>query len=329
MRQMKQLAACLTLVTAGLAAAPAYADAIITNGSGLYLGINDEGHLNVDSTITANSARTGLSWQWNDGAIRDATSPGCYCEGYGFGANNGSVHSGYANEAAGINNIVAGAMMSTASTAQTTASLGSLAGLAISHSYAPSASPNAYAVTVTISNNTGGTVDDVRYMRAMDWDVPMTEFNEYVTLFGWPASALYATSNDGFDESDPFGALAETGISCGMNANFTDCGAADHGAAFIFDFGSLEDGKGVTFMIFYGAGDNERQAMASLAILGAEVGSLGYSSAPGGGPNRDSPVYFFGFAGVGGDPHFVPEPAGIALMGLGLLGFAASRRRIK
>ncbi len=329
MRQLKQLAACLALTTAALAAAPVYADAIITNGSGLYLGVNDEGHLNVtDGNVAANSGATGLSWTWADGAIRDATSPGCYCEGFGFGADNGIVHSGYANEASGISNIVAGPMSSTASTANTTASLGSLAGLVITHAYAPSVSPNAYEVTVTITNTTGGSVNDVRYMRAMDWDIPMTEFAEYVTLFGWPATNLIATSNDGFDESNPFGGSpADIGGGCGTNVNFTDCGAYDHGAAFIFGFGSLADGESISFRIFYGAGDNEREAYAALAAVGAEVGSLGYSNDGAGGPNRGSPVYFFGFAGVGGTP--IPEPASIALMGLGLLGFAASRRRSK
>jgi hypothetical protein len=329
MRKLGLIAKYLAVAGLGVAASVASADAIITNGSGLYLGVNDEGHLNVtDGSVAVNSGSTGLSWTWADGAIRDATSPGCYCEGYGFGADAGGIHTGYANEASGISNIVAdGAVVSDGTSASTSAHLGSLAGLVITHAYAPSVSSNAYEVTVTITNTTGASVDDVRYMRAMDWDVPMTEFNEYVTLFGWPATNLLATSNDGFDESNPFGgAPADISPGCGTNVNFTDCGAADHGAAFIFGFGSLADGASLTFRIFYGAGDNEAQALGALAAVGAEVGSLGYSNS-GTGPNRDSPVYFFGFAGVGGTPIGVPEPAGIALLGLGLLGFAAARRR--
>lgn len=328
MRKFAVIAKYLAVAGLGIAASAVSADAIITNGSGLYLGVNDEGHLNVtDGNVATNSGSTGLSWTWSDGAIRDATSPGCYCEGYGFGADVGGVQSGYANEAAGINNIVAdGAVVSDGTSATTSAHLGTLAGLVITHAYAPSVSPNAYEVTVTITNNTGSTANDVRYMRAMDWDIPQTEFSEYVTLFGWPAANLLATTNDGFDEGNPFGSLGTIG-DCPANANFTDCGIYDHGAAFIFGFGSLLDGESLTFRIFYGAGDNEAEAYAALAAVGAEVGSLGYSNNGAGAPNDDSPVYFFGFAGVGGTPIGVPEPTGIALLGLGLLGFAAARRR--
>ena len=51
----------------------------------------------------------------------------------------------------------------------------------MTHAYSPSTSPNLYRVDVTIENISGGNVQ-LRYRRAMDWDVPPTAFNELVTL---------------------------------------------------------------------------------------------------------------------------------------------------
>ena len=59
-----------------------------------------------------------------------------------------------------------------------------MAGLTVDQNYHPSASPALYADTVTITNTTGATVSDFEYVRVMDWDVPPTQFDEFVTLKG-------------------------------------------------------------------------------------------------------------------------------------------------
>ena len=88
--------------------------------------------------------------------------------------------------------------------------------------------------------NTGMTdFADVQYQRAMDWDVPPTEFNEFVTIGGWPASALIHSGDNGF--ATPF--QSGLTISCPGDANFTACGPDDHGATFVFDFGALAAGQ--------------------------------------------------------------------------------------
>ncbi len=106
---------CVTgaaVVTALLCGArPASAQAVITNGSGIALGVNAEGHLNTFpssgspgtdpdhpfSTNAGGNIGVALFQDWGSGTPewRDATAPGCLCEGWGVSANG--TNSGYAN----------------------------------------------------------------------------------------------------------------------------------------------------------------------------------------------------------------------------------------
>ena len=310
----------------------ANADAQVNNGGNLWLGVDELGQLNVADVlgVTVNVDTTGLTWS----SVGDATSPGCLCEGWGVGGNGGAIDA-YANNSLGISGLtVATPQTSDGVNTTTVADVTGAGGLTVTHAFSPAAAAplNAYEAVVTISNNTGATISDLRYTRVMDWDVPPTEFAEFVTIGGWPASALLGTSDDGFDTGSPFESLDDLS-ACGINVNFTKCGVFDHGAHFNFGFGDLADGDDFSFSIFYGAADTEAEAFAVLTALGIEVFSIGYSSASGGGPNVDSPVFFFGFTGVGGTPidgpppADVPEPAPILLIGLGLLALAWNRKK--
>jgi type IV pilus assembly protein PilY1 len=323
-------AACL------IAAGGAQGAATIINTAGtLALGVNDLGHLNTGTgTVAVNSSRTGIAYKFPDGSFRDATSPGCFCEGWGVSVNG--TTSGFANEAAGSGGLTLDTFASGATTATSNVHLTALPGLTVEHAYseADNAPSALWKSVVTITNNTGADVTDVKYVRVMDWDVPLTEFSEFVTIIGTATTTLLEKSHrNGFDTSDPLGSGCDaTGCGYGgVDVDFVDSGPADHGAYFRFNFGTIADGDSYTFTIFYGATASERTALAAIAAEGIELFSLGQSSPPSGDPADGTPATFiFGFSGVGGTPVVtVPLPGTLPLLAIAMLGAGwLSRRRV-
>ena len=328
-------AAAIAIASLGIAfSGTASADAIIYNTGDattatVALGVKDLGHLNViTGDITSNASATGLAFKI-DGLWQDATAPGCLCEGWGVAANGIGASANESNVTSGL---ALDSFASTSSTATSMTSMIDLPGLTVEHAYQASASSALFEAVVTITNGTGAAATDVRYTRAMDWDVPPTEFDEYVTIIGTGTTTdLLYSSDNGFANSNPLIARSTDIGSCGTTVDFTDCGPDDHGALFDFGFGDLAAGESKAFSIFYGAAASERSALAALGEVGAELYSFGQQS---GDPTGGAPATFiFAFKGVGGTVIVpppstgVPAPGTLALFALGLLGLRRSMKK--
>ena len=301
----------------------AHANAVIFNNADpalrtLALGVNDAGHLNIFdssfSTTNGNGGATGLARLFADGTWRDATSPGCLCEGWGVAASSlaGGRFAGWANQASGSGGLTGGLFGSTTTTATSQIDLAALP-IRVSHAYGPSLAPNAFQGNVSIVNTGTDKVTDVVYRRVMDWDVPPTEFYEFVSHFGVEENLESAggnvrfASNNGFATSDPRSYPYERSPYGTIDSNFFQKGPTDHGSVFDFAFGDLDPGQSRTFNIFYGAGATLSEAQSTIAVLNPDVWSFGQSTLSG-TPNNDSPTFLFAFGGVGGvEPGETPD----------------------
>ncbi len=303
----------------------AFGQAIIDNGF-VQLGVDVNGQLNIPGSASQGGTTVvGLRLLPDPGF--ESTAPGCLCEGWGVGYVLPTQQSGSANNDDGTFNLSSIGFSSTSSSATTVSSMGGA--LEVTHAFTPSVNtPYLYQVAVTIKNTSGGTVEDLRYTRTMDWDVEPTPFSEFVTIQGTGSTATLLHSNDnGFENSDPFAGRSEI-MGGTTDVDFTDFGTSDHGANFDFGFGDLLDGESFSFKIFYGAAPTEAAALAAIGADGLELFSLGQSA---NGPETGEPATFiFGFKGVGGVVQVdVPEPGTYAAgaVALGLAGLTYLRRR--
>jgi type IV pilus assembly protein PilY1 len=352
-----------------LAATSGYGQAVISSTAGgntVYLGVNTLGHLNVGGGVSVNAGGvTGIAFEsaatsaigvglGRAAGAYDATSPGCFCEGWGVSASgisgfNGNGSGGLAlvsfatDDPGGPSPVGPHGTFATSTTRLT--GFGVATPLTVEQAYTVDVPGALFKNTVTITNNTGATVTDLRYVRVMDWDVPFTEFAEHVSIVGATANLIPApggflelSHDDGFDTANP---LAATGAILGgtTNTDFIDSGPADHGAYFKFNFGSLDDGDSFTFSVYYGAAPSEAAMLTAFSLASDPINlfSLGQSRTPSGNPALGTPItYGFGFSGVGDiivvpPPGGVPEPATVAVWGglLAMGGIVAWRRKLQ
>ena len=254
---------------------PSYAS--ITNGT-LRLGVNPQAHLDA---IVDDGELLGLEYA-PTGA--EGLVNGCWCEGWGIADRTAGV-AGWASVANGGVAYTLGtrAFEVTSTTADSTVEVGER--LRVRHVFHPSARPELYQVDLTVEN-IGAAAADVVYRRAMDWDVPPTEFDEFVTIQGAHPRLLDSTDN-GFNNVNPLLPLYDLGA----RGTFEDVGPDDRGSAFDFALGTLAPGESASLTMFYGAASTETDALEALAAVDADLYSLGQSNTPG-GPTLGTPTTF-------------------------------------
>ncbi|MCK0114331.1 cell wall-binding repeat-containing protein [Ornithinimicrobium sp. F0845] len=278
----------------------------ITNGT-VMLGVWASGELNVPANLAqppgAVDGTTDVGLRYVPTGY-EATADGCVCEGWGV-ADFTTGLSASANRDWGppTSNITVESFTTSPSSASSIVLVKDDAGLdalRVTHDYHPSATPNLYAVDVTVENLTDEPVDP-RYRRVMDWDIQPTAFSEYSTIQGTEAATdvLFA-SNDGFAQADPLSGPSDLGST----GDFVDVGPDDHGALFDFGFDEVAPGETLSFTTYYGAAGTEAAADAALAVVGAEVYSYGQPDTETGPTNGDPNTFIFAFSGVGGAPVF-------------------------
>ena len=290
-------AALLTLAMPGMA----NAGAVITFGN-TSLGINDTAELNFAGNGPGGFSTYGV---FRSG-VGDAISPGCLCEGWGVSTSYGgnTPTSGFANRAAGSGGLTGGVFGSTASSASSSLSL-SGAPISVRHTFGASLAADTFQVNVTIANTGTETAHDLTYRRVMDWDVPPTIFNEYVTHGGVTANLVSAggnvafASDDGFASANPLSGASAINAST-INTDFVGSGPDDHGSLFDFSFGDLAAGESRLFNIYYGSAATKADAMAAIASVSANVYSLGQNSTSDGIDPGTPATFFFAFGGVAG-----------------------------
>ena len=288
------------------------------------LGILPEGHMGSSTgNIATNASYTGIAYKLS-GSWKDATTPGCLCEGWGAGAvdKHGRQTHGEADDAVGgVRNLEVKSFVVDETSIESIVWIKDHLGnpiLEVKHVFGPAVlRPNElFEGLVTMTNISGSTLTNVRYNRTMDWDIPPTEFSEIVTIVGAAASAasatkprVYKSGNNGFRNPNVFGRSYTRGMS--ENQDKERFGPRDHGFTTTFDFEDLICGESHTFKIYYGAAETRSLIEAALTEEGVSIYSLGE---PNNRRTSSKVTYAFGFKGVSGTALAPTLPEKIAIL---------------
>lgn len=316
---------CLSLQFAKAQSFPAYGviyNSTVSANQSIALGVNPEGHLNTPKGFTLNAGKNGsvgIAYKWSAGGYSkdgtfnapgwyDATSPGCLCEGWGVSAidSRNTAAYGYASvDNGGKRNVTVKSFVVDTTSIKSTVWINDSSGvpmLEVTHVYGPTSGSTAnrlFQSLVTITNISGGTLKDVRYQRAMDWDIPHNEFSEYVDHYGVAASLaspnfpkIWNACDNGFATPNPTLTCSPI-MSNSVNRDFTNLGPSDHGSSFVFQFGDLPCNESATFYIYYGSSADKASLLDALKLVGSSVYSIGTQSST-------AISYGFGFKGVSG-----------------------------
>ncbi len=266
-------------------------EAVINNGT-VKLGVSKTGYLNVDcpdakpSIGRASTTRVGLRYMKSPPSgtdEADAASPGCPCEGWGVAAADLGVTAHTSMWEGTSANMFVDSFTYTASDATSVVRILGASGaplLRVTHRYIPiTVTPYLYRVEVKIENIGTKAINDLRYTRGIDYDVPPNAFSEYITIQGAGSPMVIQANDDGFNSVDP---LAPN-FNFGGVGNFIDWGAGDYGAHFDFKLtGTLNPGQARGLITYYGAAPKETAALNALSLVGANIYSLGQSNWSGG-----------------------------------------------
>ena len=169
--------------------------------------------------------------------------------------------------------------------------------LRVTHAYASSpATPNLFAVRVTIENAGSAPVGDVRYARGFIWLLTPRQGAVAVTVQGTAASRyVVGASNDLL--VDPLGPLTRGGAGR-VTGDFVDAPPApgyDNASNLVLRLGALGVGGRVAFTTFFGAAAAEAEALGALAAVDADVYALAQADA--GAPEPGAPnTFMYGFS---------------------------------
>jgi hypothetical protein len=241
------------------------------------LGVVDAGNLIWDDT--------GLYLDWN---YNDVLTPGCPCESWGVADSISGVY-GDAGSSWGYDNIYVDSFTSTPTSAVSKVYVYNPSNehnvFYVTHDFHPSLTNFLFECTVSIQN-VSGAATEVRYRRAIDWDMTPTAYNELVTVKRNGATKVTFTSDNGFANPNPLSGPTQILFQ----GDAVDSGPYDHGCLFDLDLGMLAANQTKTFTFYIGVAPDEFQAMAALAQVGAEAYSLGRPDPYGGGGGIGAPV---------------------------------------